>query len=264
MESLKSLIEDLERFAGDIPELNRSKVDDNLTPSQREGICFLKNNESLLYFKADKGGGVVFLKASFYRSLVLDKLTSSNYEKLPRNTDYFTNLKLCNFTRKYSHVLTLRERRAITGFDYKSTNIYALPKIHKSTLIKEKVKTCVGPYLCLDSPSDLTIRIIFGGAHSPTVVLADLVDKLLKPFIDLVPARLRDVTDFILNIPQFDEHDLPFIQLCSVDVKDMYPSIEHDIGLEAVTFWLERYPEKLPERFTKEFLLEAFIVCIAK
>ena len=39
----------------------------------------------------------------------------------------------------------------------------------------------------------------------------------------------------------------------------MYPSIEHDLGLEAITFWLERYPEKLPERFTKEFVLEALL-----
>ena len=116
-------------------------------------------------------------------------MTSTSYEKLPRNTDYFTNLKLCNFTRRYSHVLTLREKRAITGFDYKSNNIYALPKIHKSKLIKDKVKTCIGPYLWLNSPADLSVRIIFGGSHSPTVVLADLVDKLLKPFIDLVPAN---------------------------------------------------------------------------
>ena len=251
LDPLKALVEDLERFASDIPGLERTKVDDNLTTAQRAGLTFLKSRNDLLYFRADKGGGVVFLDSTFYRNLVLDKLNSSNYDKLPRNVDYFTNRKLCNFTRKYSHILTLRERRAITGFDYKTTNIYALPKIHKSKLIKDKLKTCIGPYLWLESPSDVSVRVIFGGDHNPTVVLANLVDKLLKPFVALVRARVKDVNDFILLIPQYSEADLPFIKLCSVDVKDMYLSIAHDLGLEAVTFWLERYPEKLPERFTK-------------
>ena len=259
LDSLKALTEDLERFASDVSTFKRTEVRDNLTTAQRAGLSFLKSRDDLLYFRADKGGGVVFLDSIFYRDLVLEKLNSPNYEKLPRNVDYFTNLKLCSFTRKYSHILTKREKRAITGFDYKSTNIYALPKIHKSLLIKNKLKSCVGSCLWLGSPSDISVRVIFGGDRNPTVVLQDLVDKLLKPFVSLVKARVKDVHDFILFIPQFSDSDLPFILLCSVDVKDMYLSIEHDLGLEAISFWLERYPEKLPERFTKQFVLDALL-----
>ena len=257
--ALKGLIGDLERFSSDAMELERSNVKDNLTDSQRSGLNFLKTCDNLLYFEADKGSGVVFLDADFYKDLVLEKLNSPNFEKLATNVDYFTNTKLLGFTRKHSQCLTPKEKRAITGFDYRSTNIYGVPKIHKSNLIKEALKTSDGVCVCLKSPSDLSLRIIFGGDHNPTVVLADLVDVLLKPFLGLVKSRVRDVTDFITRIPHFGVAEMPHIQMWSVDVKDMYQNIEHDLGLIAIEYWIDRYPEKLQGNKTKQFLLEALI-----
>ena len=42
----------------------------------------------------------------------------------------------------------------------------------------------------------------------------------------------------------------------------MYQSIEHDLGLKAVEFWLDRYPEKLPNGYTREFVLEALVLVL--
>ena len=66
------------------------------------------------------------------------------------------------------------------------------------------------------------------------------MDVLLKPFVALVNARVRDAVDFVNKIPQFEPSDLPHVQMWSVDVLDMYQNIEHDLGLEAVEFWLDR------------------------
>ena len=258
-ESLKSIITELEIFANEVSHLEKIHVNDNLTSSQREGLNFLKNHNDLLYFKADKGSGVVFLDPEHYVNLVMDKLNSPNFEKLVRNIDYFTMVKLNSLVRRYSTMLTPNEKRAITGFDYKSTNIYAMPKIHKSQLIKEAIKTSNGVCLNLQRPSDLSVRVIFGGPKNVTTGIANLVDVLLKPFVALVNARVRDAVDFVNKIPRFEPSVLPHIQMWSVDVQDMYQNIEHDLGLEAVEFWLDRYPEKIPVRFSKKFILESLL-----
>ena len=86
---------------------------------------------------------MVFLDPDFYENLVMEKLNTPNFEKLARNTDHFTMAKLSSLTRRYSQMLTPNEKRAIVGFDYKSTTIYAVPKLHKSKLIKEAIKIAV-------------------------------------------------------------------------------------------------------------------------
>ena len=111
----------------------------------------------------------------------------------------------------------------------------------------------------MENPSDLTLRIIFGGPKNPTTGLAALVEILLKPYLSKITARVRDVFDFINKIPNFTIEDLPFIEMWSVDVKDMYPSIEQELGLEAISYWIDLYPELLPERFSKDFILEALL-----
>ena len=258
-ESLKSIITDLEIFANEVSDLKRTHVNDNLTVSQRNGLKFLKENKDLLYFKADKGSGVVFLDPDMYNNLVMCKLNSPNFEKLHRNTDYFTMVKLNSLVRRHTQMLTTNEKRAITRFDYKSTNIYAVPKIHKSQLIKDAIKNCHDVCLTLTRPSDLTVRVIFGGPKNVTTGIANLVDVLLKPFVGLIQARVRDAVDFVNKIPRYDPAVLPRIQMWSVDVQDMYQNIEHGLGLEAVEYWLDRYPEKIPARFNKKFILESLL-----
>ena len=107
LESLKGLITDLEIFANEVGDLERKVVDDNLTTSQREGLNFIKTHDNLLYFKADKGSGVVFLDPDYYSNLVMEKLNTPNFELLVSNTDYTTMVILCSFVRRYSRMLTV-------------------------------------------------------------------------------------------------------------------------------------------------------------
>ena len=185
------------------------------------------------------------------------KLNSSTYEMLDRNEDYYINIELQKLTKNYKKMLTKKERLAITNFDYKSANIYGLPKIHKSLLVKNAIKNCENICLHLPNPSDLNLRLIFGGPKSPTTGLANLVDLLLKPFLNKIEAKVIDVFHFLKRMPTFGRHVLPFIEMWSVDVKEMYPSIDHNLGLEAIKFWLNKYPELIPSRFSKKFILES-------
>ena len=256
LESLRGLIADLEIFASELGDLKREKVDDNLTKLQRDGLEFLKSHNDLVYFKADKGSSVVFLDPDFYSNLVMEKLNSSDFERQVANSDYFTMLKINCLIRKYSQMFTNKEKRAMADFDYGSTSIYAVPKIHKSKIIKNALPTCKSNCLVLERPSDLSVRVIFGGTKGVTTGVQDLVEALFKPFICHVKSRVRDVTDFRNRIPQFEPADLPYIEMWSVDVANMYQNIEEPIGLESAEFWIDRYPEKLPERIGKNCALD--------
>ena len=107
----------------------------------------MKKREDIIYLKADKGSSPVLLDKDFYRDKVLQKLNTPTYTKLQRNMDYAVNLKLQCFVKKYSTHFTPNEKRAILNFDYRTTNIYAPPKIHKSKLISDKLEEVTGEIL---------------------------------------------------------------------------------------------------------------------
>ena len=228
-----------------------------MSVEERRGLEKLLASRTSMFIEADKGGAPVWLDRAFYKQLMEETLNTATYEQLDGNIDYFTNIELQKFVKKHKTMLTKKEKLAITSFDYKSTNIYGVPKIHKSKLLKEAVKTCTSSCLHFPSPPDLSLRIIFGGPKNPTTGLASLVDILLKPFLAKVKARVRDVFDFINKLPTFQPDDLPFIEMWSVDVKNMYPSIDHVLGLGAISYWIDQYPDLLPSRFSKQFVLEA-------
>ena len=260
---LKGVIEDLEVYANEFPNnMPELVVKDNLTIDQRAGLSCFKRRKGILYFKADKGSGVVLLNELFYKYKVLQILTTDKYEKLNRNVDYFVSLKLVSFFKRYKDMFSASERRAATKFDFRTTNIYGLPKLHKSSIVKEVLKNHTSSYLHLCDPVDLSFRLIFGGPCSPCSVLADLCNTLLNPFRDKVQSRLRDVFHFRSTIPKFVPEDLRFIEIVSVDIIGLYEHLEQSLGIPGLRYFLNRYSYLLPKRpnlkdITVDFVIEA-------
>ena len=96
------MVEDLEVFSNELSEsLKQVELPDNLTQSQRLAINVFKDRKNVMYFKADKGSGVCLLNPCFYKLKVLQILETDKYERLPRNVDYFVNLKFRRFTNKF-------------------------------------------------------------------------------------------------------------------------------------------------------------------
>ena len=237
-------------------------VRDNLTIDQRIGLSTFKKRKDILYFKADKGSGVVLLNELFYKYKILEILNTEKYEKLNRNVDYFVSLKLISFFKKYKDMFSAAERRAATKFDFRTTNTYGLPKLHKSKILRDALKHNTSSYLHLCNPLDMTFRLIFGGPKSPCSVLADLVNTLLNPFRDKVPSRLRDVYHFRSTIPEFAPEDLAFIEIISVDIIGLYEHLEQSLGIPGTRYFLTRFSFLLPKRpnlkdITVEFVIEA-------
>ena len=60
--------------------------------------------------------------------------------------------------------------------------------------------------------------------------------------------NIRDTTDFLNNLPKEAQ---PNTLLASFDIEALYSNIPHDLGIGAVKYWLEKYPEELKSRVQK-------------
>ena len=86
-----------------------------------------------------------------------------------------------------------------------------------------------------------------------------MLDILHKPFLTKVESYLRDDIHFLNFIPEtVSEHT----QLISFDIVSLYPNIPHDLGIEAISFWLEKYPELITDRYNKTFIIEALKIIL--
>ena len=131
---------------------------------------------------------------------------------------------------------------------------YGLPKTHKSEMIRNECNKINSEYLEILDPEDLKFCPIVAGLACETHRLRNLVDILLKPFIEKVKSFVRDDIDFLNYIPK----TLPSnTLLVSFDVVNFYTNITHELGIEAIKSWLSKYPDLIHKRFSKQFVLES-------
>ena len=176
------------------------------------------------------------------------------YEKLEGDPNKNTVQKYNTFLKKHQTSLTKKELDYLQHFEVKTSQFYGLPKIHKSKTISEKCKIANSSYVEVQNVNDLKLRPIVAGPSCLTHRLSNLLDILLRPYTEHVKSNLRDTTDFLNNLP---DKVPPHTILASFDIEALYSNIPHDLGLEAVQYWLEKYPEKKQSRFSNDFILEA-------
>ena len=89
--------------------------------------------------------------------------------------------------------------------------------------------------------------------------LNNLIDILLKLFLKHVKSYVRDDIDFLQYIPKRISEDTILV---SFDVTSLYTNISYELGVEAITFWLEKYPKLINSRFFNEFLIESMKIIL--
>ena len=75
----------------------------------------------------------------------------------------------------------------------------------------------------------------------------------MKPLLRNVKSYIRDTVDFLNNLPTKVEKNT---DLVTFDITSMYTNINNDLGIEAISHWLEEDPNAIPRRIPKEFILE--------
>ena len=231
------------------------RVKDNLSRHERNSILSLSADKDIIIKEADKGGSVIIMDTDHYKSMVNDILMDeSYYEKLRNDPQKETRIKYEKLIKKYSNCLTKKEIDYLKHFEKKESQFYGLPKVHKSKQISEKCKTVDSSYVEIKDVDDLKLRPIVAGPACQTHRISNLLDILLKPLIKHVPSFLRDTTDFLNSLPNRIPKETLF---ATFDVESLYSNIPHDLGIEAINFWIEQFPEDLDERFSKDFIIEA-------
>ena len=90
------------------------------------------------------------------------------------------------------------------------------------------------------------------GPACETHRLSNLIDILLKPFIEKVKSYVRDDIDFLKSIPESVPQNT---LLVTFHVVSLYTNISHDLGLKAIDRWLTNYPELIHNDSQKNLFL---------
>ena len=239
---------------------------DNLTNYERAALkelIDLRDANRIVVMPADKGGAVVVLEADHYKRMVEDIFKDPNYfEACGDNQMKSTIGKIKSFCKQYESNLTKDEISCLTNFDCKEANFYGLPKIHKSTIIKNAVQVQKSEIVSVFSPQDLSIRPIIGGPVAPTSNLSKLVDKLLKPFMIALPSFVKDSIDLLRQAEQWESLENHEYTLLAMDISGMYMNISEELGIKAIRFFTRKYPHLLHPRFSVEFIVDAVLLVL--
>ena len=230
----------------------------NITNEERNAIKELKNNKNIVIKKADKTNVFVIMDTPFYRDkLVLqDHLNTQVYELTTEHADKQVFNEQTKLIKKHEKCLTIKERKYITNYEWKTSNFYVNPKISKCKEIADRMKTNNNRYLKMHPPTSLKGRPIISGPNSPTKHLSQLISKILAPLVPLQDSYIKDDWAFIKQLPRNLNYDA---QIFTCDIVSLYTSIPHDLGIEAIQYWLQEYPDIIPHRFTRDFVIESIL-----
>ena len=234
--------------------VSKTSIQSNVSRKEWEIIFKLKNDNNLVIKEADKGSAVVLMDLEYYKNIALSMLNDNNFYVKCKNYKQSKIMRqLMVMIHMYRKGLTDKECDYLTNFKCKTSNFYGLPKIHKCAIINQACKETNSSYIHICSPNDLKLRPIIAGPSCETHRLSNFLDILLKPFLKHIPSFVRDDIDMLNHLPHHIDKDTILV---SFDVVNLYTTIPHNYGLEAISFWLEKYPFELPDRIQKIFIIE--------
>ena len=126
--------------------------------------------------------------------------------------------------------------------------------MHKSQKIKDACRNNDSSYVHVQNPEDLKLRPIISSKFCQSNRLSELVDILLKPFLECIPSYIKDTKDFLKKLPEkCDKNAI----LVTFDIVSLYSNIDKELGTKAVIYWLSKYPDKLHDRFNIEIVIRS-------
>ena len=172
----------------------------------------------------------------------------NTYKELDKNIDSSIMNKIKKLTKEHETELTKKEIKYLTDFKYQSSQLYGLPKIHKSDNINKKIKESPSESIKVEQPSDLQMRPIVARPNCVTSRLSSFLDVLLKTLLKHVKSYVRDDIDFLNKVPKTTTDSKILLTL---DITNMYPNIDNDLGQETIEFWLSNIQSAFQGTFPK-------------
>ena len=125
------------------------------------------------------------------------------------------------------YCLTKNGLKYILNSNWKSSNFYILPKIHKPKKIIEKINESNNICLNMQLPEDLKGTPIVGGPNSPTQDISGLLEKILTPTVSCLKTSIKDDWDFIRKLSSNVDYPYVFASCDVVYFHDYYTYILH-------------------------------------
>lgn len=257
--SLDNFCDTITNICNNLPNMSSRNNHNNLSPGEITALNELKNNKDIVIKVTDKGNSFCVLNKHFYIKKVNSLLSDSShtYYKLAKNNDAIVFKNLKDLMVKYRECLNDHEFDFVTKFQWFSANFYAMPKCHKSNLIKSASLNSRS-HIHITDPDDLQFRPIVGGPQSPTSRLSKLLDSILKPLVIHVHTNLKDETTFINTFPR-DISDKNTGYFVNYDIKSMYTNITLELVLKSTYYWLTHFESTTKPIYSWSFIRESLI-----
>ena len=240
--------------------LDTTRKTNNLSKSELDALRDLQNDKSIIIKEADKGGAFVIMDAIYYKQKIEDMLNDERtYKRISNEKEHDAKKILEKFTKKYDKSLTKDEQKYISNFDMRTSNLYGLPKIHKSKSIIDAINQQRSHYVTVQNVEDLKFRPIIAGPTCATSHLSSFLDEILKPLLPEIKSFIKDDHDFLQKLDRNMSGQHLF---ASFDVESLYTNINHSLGKEAINFWINKCRTKLPGRLSKNLIIEAIDIVL--
>ena len=232
----------------------------NLNKDEWNAIMELRKHENLIIKESDKGGACIVMVGEFYKQKMLNIVNDWNTcKELEKNIDNEIFNKIVKLAKEHEDELNDKEIKYLTQFNHQSSQLYGLPKIHRSEQIKKAVQENPLKYIEVQQPDDLPVRPIVVGPNCVTSHLSNFLDVLLKPFLKYMKSYVCDDIEFLNKVPKNTTESRVLLTL---DVTNMYTNIDSRLGREAIEFWLDNHPECIPRNVSKDFILKALNIVL--
>ena len=97
---------------------------------------------------------------------------------------------------RYELLLTKTKKLYLTNISLSTSNVYGLPKVHKSKQINAVIQQQNNEYIEVHEPDNLTVRPIVGGPNCLTTLLIHLID-IKNLFLIYIKSYVKDNLDFL-------------------------------------------------------------------
>ncbi|KAL5255370.1 hypothetical protein ACHWQZ_G014702 [Mnemiopsis leidyi] len=166
-------------------------------------------------------------------------------------------MKVKMFVKEITPYLSEKEVDFLTNHENKLAYIYGLPKIHKSKKLKEELKNGEkienGIFHHDFKELNIPFRPIVSGTKCPLKRLCKLAKTLLPPLELQINHLIVDTFDFLKKL-RTEYRGNP--TLVAVDIVQLYPSIDNQLGIEAITYWCRKLPDKIINGFDEEVIIK--------
>ena len=138
---------------------SRKHIHSNFNKLENQALKDLRQNDQIIIKEADKGQVIILMDKSYNKDNILEILSEGNaYEEIHRNVDKTALTKIRNLIEGCSANLTKKEGDYLTTFEYKTTQLYGLPKVLKLLAIKNAIINQNSEYIKLKAPVYLKFR----------------------------------------------------------------------------------------------------------